>query len=48
VSEGHFSGSVSGGSFNASVSLRASGRRLSFDLRPREGDVARVDVSLSR
>jgi len=48
VSDGHFSGSVSGGSFNASVSLRVSGRRLSFDLRPQGGDVARVDVSLSR
>jgi hypothetical protein len=48
VSDGHFSGRVSGGSFNATVSLRASGRRLSFDLRPQGGDVARVDVSLSR
>ncbi len=48
VSDGHFSGSVSGGSFNAAVSLRVSGRRLSFDLRPQGGDVARVDVSLSR
>jgi hypothetical protein len=48
VSDGHFSGSVSGRSFNAAVSLRASGRRLSFDLRPQGGDVARVDVSLSR
>jgi hypothetical protein len=48
VSDGHFSGSVSGGSFNAGVSLRVSGRRLNFDLRPQGGDVARVDVTLSR
>jgi hypothetical protein len=48
VSDGHFSGAVSGGSFSAGVSLRVSGRRLSFDLRPQGGDVARVDVSLSR
>ena len=48
VSDGHFTGSVSGGSFNAAVSLRASGRHLSFDLRPQGGDVARVDVSLSK
>jgi len=48
VSDGHFSGSVAGGSFNAGFSLRVSGRRLSFDLRPQGGDVARVDVSLSR
>jgi hypothetical protein len=48
VSEGSFSGNVSGGSFSAGVSLRASGRRLSFDLRPHGGDVASVDVSLSR
>jgi hypothetical protein len=48
VSDGHFSGSVSGGSLNAGFSLRVSGRRLSFDLRPQGGDVARVDVSLSR
>jgi hypothetical protein len=48
VSDGNFSGNVSGGSFSAGVSLHASGRRLSFGLRPQGGDVASVSVSLSR
>jgi hypothetical protein len=48
VGEGHFSGGVDGGSFTASVSLRASGHGLSMSLAPSSGDVARVEVSLSR
>ena len=45
LSGGSFSGGVSGGGFAASFALHASGRRLSFDLRPQGGDVARVEVS---
>jgi hypothetical protein len=48
VSDGNFSGAISGGSFSAGVSLHASGRRLSFGLRPQAGDVSSVNVSLSR
>ncbi len=48
LSEGRFSGGVSGGGFTASFSLRSTGRRMSFDLRPEGGDVARVEVSLSK
>ena len=48
LADGRFSGGVSGGAFNAGFSLRASGRRLSIDLRPQGGDVARVEVSLTR
>jgi hypothetical protein len=48
VSEGRFSGGVNGGSFTASVSLRASGHGMSMSLSPSAGDVARVEVSLSR
>ncbi|MBB4197761.1 hypothetical protein CCR94_08005 [Rhodoblastus sphagnicola] len=48
VSDGHFSGGVDGGTFRASVSLRASGHGLSMTLAPSDGDVSRVEVSLSR
>ena len=48
VNEGLFSGRVSGGGFNAAFALRNNGRKLTFDLRPEGGDVARVDVGLSR
>ena len=48
ISGGHLSGAVSGGNVNATFSLRNSGSRLAFDLRPQGGDVARVDVNLAR
>jgi hypothetical protein len=48
VSDGHFSGRVDGGTFTASVSLRATGHSLSMSLAPSDGDVARVEVNLSR
>jgi hypothetical protein len=48
LSGGSFSGGVSGAGFSASFSIRASGRRLSFSLAPQGGDVARVEVSLSK
>ncbi len=48
VSDGTFSGRVDGGTFVASVALRATGRGLSLSLAPSGGDVARVEVSMSR
>ena len=48
VSDGTFSGRVDGGTFVASVALRASGHGLSMSLAPSGGDVARVEVSMSR
>ncbi len=48
VSGGQFSGSVAGGGFSAAFSLHASGRRLTFVLRPQGADVASVEVALSR
>jgi hypothetical protein len=48
VSGGQFNGSVEGGGFSAAFLLRASGRRLTFVLRPQGADVASVEVALSR
>jgi len=48
ASDGQFSGRVDGGTFAASVAMRATGRGLSLSLAPNGGDVARVEVSMSR
>jgi len=48
VSDGTFNGRVDGGTFAANVALRATGRGLSMSLAPNAGDVARVEVSMSR
>ncbi len=48
IIDGRFSGAVSGAGFSASTSLRADGHRQVFSLRPHHGDVARVDVVLTR
>jgi hypothetical protein len=48
VSNGYFRGYVAGAGFSAGVSLRARGRHLTFGLRPQGGDVASVQVFLSR
>lgn len=48
VSDERFNGIVNAGGFTAGFALRVSGRRMTFSLRPSDGDVARVDVSLSR
>jgi hypothetical protein len=44
----HFNGVVNGEGFTAGFSLRVSGRKLAFALRPTNSDIVRVDVSLSR
>jgi hypothetical protein len=48
ASGGHFTGSIVGGGFSAAFSLNASGRRMTFVLRPQGADVASVEVGLSR
>lgn len=48
VTDDHFNGVVNGEGFTAGFSLRVSGRKLAFGLRPSNSDIVRVDVSLSR
>jgi hypothetical protein len=48
ISDDRFSGAINAAGFAASFTLRVSGRRLAFGLRPSGSDVVRVDVSLSR
>jgi hypothetical protein len=48
IADDHFNGVVNGEGFTAGFSLRVSGRKLAFALRPSNSDVVRVDVSLSR
>jgi len=48
ISDGRFAGAINAGGFNASFSLRASGRKMYFGLRPSGSDVASVSVALSR
>jgi hypothetical protein len=48
VVDDHFNGVVNGEGFTAGFSLRVSGRRLAFGLRPSNSDIVRVDVTLSR
>lgn len=48
IADDHFNGVVNGEGFTAGFSLRVSGRRLAFALRPTNSDIVRVDVSLSR
>jgi hypothetical protein len=48
IAGGRFSGVVNGGGFPASMSLRATGRSMSMMLVRKEGDVARVEIRMSR
>jgi hypothetical protein len=48
VSGEQFSGNVSGGGFTAQFSLRTGAHRQTFLLRPQGGEVASVEVVLSR
>jgi hypothetical protein len=43
-----FSGAVNATGFVANFLIHVSGRKMTFSLRPSDGDVARVDVSLTR
>jgi hypothetical protein len=48
VVEGQFEGSVIGPGFTAQVSLRSNGRKQVVNIRPNGGDIAAVEVVLSR
>jgi hypothetical protein len=48
VVEGWFDGSVIGPGFTAQVSLRSNGRKQVVNIRPNGGDIADVEVVLSR
>jgi hypothetical protein len=48
VVEGQFEGSVVGPGFTAHVSLRSTGRKQVVNIKPQGGDVAAVEVVLSR
>jgi hypothetical protein len=48
VVDGQFEGSVAGLGFTAEISLRSTGRRQVVNVRPQGGDVADVNVVLSR
>ena len=48
IEGGHLSGAVSGAGFSATFSLRSSGRKEFYTLRPNSGDIASVSVVLNR
>jgi hypothetical protein len=48
VADGQFEGTVVGPGFTAQVSLRSTGRKQVVTIRPQGGDVAAVEVVLSR
>lgn len=48
VSNGRFEGNISGPGFTAEMSVRSTGRKQEVDISPHGGDVAKVDIVLSR
>ena len=48
MGDGDFEGGVAGFGFTATISLRASGRRQLVNITPHGGDVAKVNIVLSR
>jgi hypothetical protein len=48
VSDGDFEGNVAGPGFTAKISLKARGRKQLVNITPQGGDVAKVNIVLSR
>jgi hypothetical protein len=48
IADGDFEGGVAGPGFAAEISLRATGRRQVMNIKPQGGDVANVNIVLSR
>jgi hypothetical protein len=48
VTNGHFEGNISGPGFTAEMSVISTGRKQEVDISPHGGDVAKVDIVLSR
>jgi hypothetical protein len=48
VEDGRFDGSIAGPAFTAQMSLKTTGRRQAVSITPQAGDIAEVDIVLSR
>ena len=48
ISDGEFDGTIAGSGFAAEMSIRSSTRRQTVVMRPRGGDIDKVDIILSR
>jgi hypothetical protein len=48
VADGQFEGSIAGPGFTAEMSLRTNGRKQTVSIRPQGGDIAKVEIVLSR
>jgi hypothetical protein len=48
IANGAFEGDVTGPGFTATISLRAVGRRQYVNIQPQGGDIAKVEINLSR
>jgi hypothetical protein len=48
VEDGRFDGSIVGPAFTAQMSLKTTGRRQAVSITPQGGDIAKVDIMLSR
>jgi hypothetical protein len=48
IADGRFEGSVSGAAFTAGLSLNTAGRKQTVVITPQGGDIARVNIVLSR
>jgi hypothetical protein len=48
IADGRFEGSVSGAAFTAGLSLNTAGRKQTVVITPQGGDIARVNIILSR
>ncbi len=46
--DGEFEGTIAGSGFAAEMSIRSSNRRQTVVMRPRGGDIDKVDIILSR
>lgn len=48
IANGQFDGTIVGTGFTAAIALRVSGRRQTVTILPQGGDIAKVDIVLSR
>jgi hypothetical protein len=48
VADGQFEGSIAGPGFTAQMSIRTIGRKQTVSIRPQGGDIAQVEIVLSR
>jgi hypothetical protein len=48
IADGQFDGTITGTGFSAAISLRTSGHRQTVTISPQDGDIARVNISMTR